>query len=119
MAHAHSLLAYQALSSGLNKLEVNHTVIANDLDQHWEVLAEPIQTVLRAHGFHDAYEQLKTFSQGKPVSKASIHAFIAQLALPEQEKARLLALTPSNYTGLAAKLASDTSRADNSADTLP
>ena len=102
---AHSVLAYQSLQAGLNKLSLNQAALQQDLAAHWEVIAEPIQTVLRAHGFHDAYEQLKSFSQGKAIDQQQIQEFIAGLSIPDSEKQRLAALTPDNYTGLAASLA--------------
>jgi adenylosuccinate lyase len=84
----------------------NRGRLAEDLEDNWEVLAEPIQTVMRAHGLTGAYEQLKDLTRGKDgISRATLHAFINGLALPEAEKKRLLALTPANYIGKAAELA--------------
>ena len=103
----YSVLAYQSLSKGLHKLKANETQITTDLQQHWEVLAEPIQTVLRAHGIADAYEQLKDFTRGERITQEAIADFIHALDIPDQSKARLLALTPGNYTGLAATLAKE------------
>jgi adenylosuccinate lyase len=106
VALGHTLLAYDSCLKGLNKLEANRERLAEDLDQNWEVLAEPIQTVMRRHGITGAYEQLKDLTRGKGgISRATLHAFIESLALPEAEKRRLLALTPATYIGKAAELA--------------
>ena len=100
------LLAYDSLSRGLDKLEVNQTKIASHLDTSWDVLAEPIQTVMRKFGIDDAYEQLKELTRGKGgIGQDSLHGFIAQLSIPDADKKRLLALTPANYIGLASELA--------------
>ena len=100
------LLAYDSLSRGLDKLEVNQTKIAAHLDASWDVLAEPIQTVMRKFGINDAYEQLKELTRGKGgIEPDSLHAFIRQLPIPDADKKRLLALTPANYIGLASELA--------------
>ncbi len=105
VALGHSLLGWENLARGMDKLEVNAQALADDLDAAWEVLAEPVQTVMRCHGLPDPYEQLKRFTQGKPMTRELMHSFIAALPLPEPDKARLLALTPATYTGLAEKLA--------------
>jgi adenylosuccinate lyase len=106
VALGHTLLAYDSCLKGLNKLEANRERLAEDLDQNWEVLAEPIQTVMRRFGVTGAYEQLKDLTRGKGgISRATLHAFIESLALPEAEKRRLLALTPATYIGKAAELA--------------
>ncbi|MGI9133534.1 MAG: adenylosuccinate lyase [Rhodoferax sp.] len=105
VALGYGVLAYQSLLAGLNKLEINADAIAQDLDQSWEVLAEPIQTVMRRFGLPQPYEQLKQFTRGAPMTRALMQGFIAKLALPEEEKQRLLALTPASYTGMAAELA--------------
>ncbi len=99
------LLAYQNLLKGLNKIEVNVKIIGDDLNNHWEVLAEAVQTVMRAEGIIDAYEQLKAFTRGKNVSQATLQQFIQQSQLSDSAKQRLLALTPQSYVGLAANLA--------------
>lgn len=104
VAIAHSYVALQATGRGLSVLEVNPVAIARDLDNAWEVLAEPIQTVMRRVGTPDAYERLKALTRGAGITKEAIQAFIAALALPEDDKQRLLALTPATYTGLAAQL---------------
>ena len=105
-ALGHTLLAWESCLRGLGKLEPNHVRIAADLDATWEVLAEPIQTVMRRHGITDAYEQLKTLTRGeRGMSRESLRTFITGLDIPEAEKARLLVLTPATYTGLAGTLA--------------
>ncbi len=81
------------------------TALAADLDQAWEVLAEPVQTVMRRHGLPDPYAQLKDFTRGRPMTRETMREFIAGLALPPAERERLLALTPADYTGMAASLA--------------
>ena len=100
----YSQLAYQAALKGLNKLIANEDVIRDDLDQHWEVLAEAIQTVMRRYGISDAYEQLKAYTRGERLDAARIKAFIDQLKIPDDAKARLQAMTPQTYTGLAVSL---------------
>jgi len=105
VALGHSVLAWDALLRGLDKLLVNPERLAEDLDAAWEVLAEPVQTVMRRHGLPNPYEQLKELTRGKAITEESMRAFIAGLNLPEADRQRLLALTPSNYTGLAATLA--------------
>lgn len=107
VALGYCLLAYDSLARGLDKLEVNNLKIASHLDAGWDVLAEPIQTVMRKYGIDDAYEQLKELTRGKGgIERESLHAFIAQLSIPEADKKLLLALTPASYTGLANQLAS-------------
>jgi adenylosuccinate lyase len=93
------------LATGLGKLELNESAIAADLDTAWEVLAEPIQTVMRRFGLPQPYEQLKAFTRGAPMTRELMQGFIARLDIPALEKQRLLALTPASYTGLAATLA--------------
>ena len=105
VALGYTVLAYQSLLTGLNKLEINHEALANDLDHAWEVLAEPIQTVMRRFGVEGAYEKLKEVTRGKTVNAADLHAMIRTLEIPEAEKQRLLALTPGTYVGKAAELA--------------
>ena len=108
VAFGYCVLAYDSLLRGLDKLEVNQAKIAAHLDASWDVLAEPIQTVMRKHGIDDAYEQLKELTRGKGgIERDSLHTFIAQLAIPEDDKERLLALTPASYIGLASRLAAD------------
>ena len=105
VALGYAVLAYQSLATGLGKLEINETAIAKDLDASWEVLAEPIQTVMRRFGLPEPYEQLKEFTRGAPMTRELMQGFIARLAIPDAEKTRLLAMTPGSYTGLAAELA--------------
>ena len=101
----YAVLGLDSLARGLDKLEVHRDALAADLDGAWEVLAEAVQTVMRRHGLPEPYEQLKAFTRGAPMTPALMHGFIDRLALPDDEKARLLALTPATYTGLAATLA--------------
>jgi len=105
VALGYAVLAYQSLATGLNKLELNEQALAADLDASWEVLAEPVQTVMRRFGLPEPYEQLKAFTRGAPMTRELMQGFIARLAIPEPEKARLLAMTPGSYTGMAAALA--------------
>ena len=105
VAMGYTLLACDSLARGLDKLEVNEAALAADLDKAWEVLAEPVQTVMRRHGLPDPYNQLKQFTRGQPITRELMQGFIQGLALPEADKQRLLALTPASYTGLAAELA--------------
>lgn len=105
VALGYATLAYHSLGIGLAKLELNEEALAADLDAAWEVLAEPIQTVMRRYGVHGAYEKLKEVTRGKTVAAADLHALIRSLAIPDAEKDRLLAMTPASYTGKAADLA--------------
>jgi adenylosuccinate lyase len=105
VALGYAQLGYDSLLRGLGKLELNETALADDLDDAWEVLAEPIQTVMRRFGLPEPYEQLKAFTRGQPMTRALMQGFIANLALPQAEKDRLLAMTPGSYTGKAAELA--------------
>ncbi len=105
VALGYVVLGLDSLSRGLGKLEVNREALAADLDGAWEVMAEAIQTVMRRHGLPEPYEQLKAFTRGQPMTRELMLGFIAKLALPEDEKTRLLAMTPASYTGLAASLA--------------
>jgi adenylosuccinate lyase len=105
VALGHAVLAYQALSTGLNKLEINNEALQADLNRSWEVLAEPIQTVMRRYGVAGAYEQLKDVTLGLSVQPEALHQLIAQLNIPDEDKQRLLALTPASYTGKASELA--------------
>ena len=97
----YALIAYQATMKGVSKLEVNEANLANELDHNWEVLAEPIQTVMRRYGIEKPYEKLKELTRGKRVDAAGMQAFIDSLDLPEDEKVRLKAMTPGNYIGRA------------------
>ena len=105
VALGYAVLAYQSLLTGMNKLEINQQALADDLDNAWEVLAEPIQTVMRRFGLPQPYEQLKKFTRGQAMTRELMQGFIAGLSLPQEEKDRLLALTPAAYLGKAAELA--------------
>ena len=105
VALGYAVLAYQSLATGLGKLEINEAAIADDLDSAWEVLAEPIQTVMRRFGLPQPYEQLKKFTRGEPMTRELMQGFIANLDIPASEKERLLDMTPGSYTGKAAELA--------------
>nr|WP_294840970.1 adenylosuccinate lyase [uncultured Methylotenera sp.] len=105
VAFGYTLLGYDSCLRGLNKLEVNPVRLDEDLNNSWEVLAEPIQTVMRRYGIENPYEQLKELTRGKGgINQASLHAFISELAIPAEAKQALLALTPASYTGKAAEL---------------
>ena len=104
-AFGHTLIALDSLARGLAKLSVNPDRIAADLDASWEVLAEAVQTVMRRYGLPEPYEQLKALTRGQGMTRESMREFIGGLALPDDAKARLLALTPASYIGLAETLA--------------
>ncbi|HEX5755296.1 MAG TPA: adenylosuccinate lyase [Arenimonas sp.] len=103
----HSVVALDALLRGLGKLSANPERLKADLDASWEVLAEPVQTVMRRHGLPNPYEQLKALTRGHGITEAAMREFVAGLELPQAAKDRLLALTPDAYIGLAEKLAKD------------
>jgi adenylosuccinate lyase len=106
VALGHTLLGYDSCLRGIDKLDADRGRIAADLDASWEVLAEPIQTVMRRHGVADAYEKLKALTRGKEgITRETLHAFIRGLAIPDADKQRLLQLTPATYIGKAAELA--------------
>ncbi len=105
VALGHAVLAYRSLSLGLSKLELNQEALEADLNQAWEVLAEPIQTVMRRYGVPQAYEKLKDVTRGRSVTPEALHALVRELDIPDAEKQRLLALTPAGYIGMAAELA--------------
>ncbi len=105
VAIGYAVLAYQSLATGLGKLELNREALAADLDTSWEVLAEPIQTVMRRYGVQGAYEKLKEVTRGQTVTAEDLHRLIRSLEIPEADKQRLLAMTPGSYTGKAAELA--------------
>jgi adenylosuccinate lyase len=105
VALGYAVLAYNSLCIGLNKLELNDEALADDLNHSWEVLAEPIQTVMRRYGVHGAYEKLKEVTRGKSVRSEDLHGLIRSLEIPESEKERLLVMTPGSYVGMAAELA--------------
>lgn len=97
----YAIIAYQSTLKGLNKLEVNHEFLLEELNRNWEVLAEPIQTVMRRYGIEKPYEKLKELTRGKRVDAQGMQQFIESLDIPEAEKARLKQLTPANYIGYA------------------
>ena len=105
VALGYSLLAYDSTLRGLNKLEANPERLAEDLDSAWEVLAEPVQTVMRRFSVPNPYEQLKDLTRGKGISRDDLRRFIAALPIPEADRARLLEMTPASYIGMAAELA--------------
>lgn len=105
VAFGYCAVAYSSCLRGLGKLELNAAVIDADIDTCWEVLAEPVQTVMRRYGLPEPYEQLKQLTRGKGITQAALNQFITGLDLPDDVKTRLLALTPRSYTGLAASLA--------------
>ncbi len=105
VAFAHSLLAYQSTSKGLEKSSPNSEVIKTDLNQHWEILGEAVQTLMRRYGIDEPYEKLKRFTRGKKIDKTLLQQFIAELALPDNVKTELMQLTPQTYIGLASVLA--------------
>lgn len=108
LAFGYSIQAIEQTIGGLKKVAVNTEKISSDLDSKWEVLAEPIQTVLRKYGIPDAYNQLKELTRGKNISKESIQEFIKSLdVISDEDKSTLLALTPSGYIGLASKIVED------------
>ncbi|CAO2839964.1 unnamed protein product [Amaranthus hypochondriacus] len=109
----HSLLAYRSTLQGIGKLQVNQVRLDEDLDHSWEVLAEPIQTVMRRYGVPEPYEKLKEFTRGKAVTQESMREFVQGLDLPENAKANLLKLTPHTYIGAAAELAKTVDAAVN------
>ena len=101
----YALIAYDACLRGLGKLELNAANLDADLNATWEVLAEPVQTVMRRYGIENPYEQLKELTRGKGITREALQEFIQTLAIPEAEKARLMQMTPANYIGIAAQLA--------------
>ncbi|MGC9562050.1 MAG: adenylosuccinate lyase [Brachymonas sp.] len=105
VALGYAILGQQSLLTGMGKLQINEERIAEDLDHAWEVLAEPIQTVMRRYGVQGAYEKLKAVTRGKTVHPEDLHALIRGLEIPESEKERLLEMTPATYVGKAAELA--------------
>jgi adenylosuccinate lyase len=113
VALGHGLLAYDSLQRGLDKLEPDVRRLAEDLDAAWEVLAEPVQTVMRRHGLPNPYEQLKELTRGKAITRDILRQFIAGLPLPQAERDRLLELSPGAYTGKAAELARRIGTADD------
>ncbi len=104
---AHTSIAIQATLKGISKLEINTAVIEADLDANWEVLAEPVQTVMRRYGIEKPYEKLKELTRGTRIDAAGMQAFIETLEIPDEAKQELIKLTPRSYTGYAEKLAAD------------
>ena len=102
VAFGYCLLAYESALKGIGKLEVNSPRIAADLDASWEVLAEPIQTVMRRYGIAEPYEKLKALTRGQAITRETLSAFVSGLDMPEEARQALLALTPANYIGNAA-----------------
>ena len=102
----YALVAVRSTLKGLGKLQLNEERLADDLDHNWEVLAEPIQTVMRKIGMANPYERLKELTRGRRVTAEIMKEFVSGLELPETDKARLLAMTPATYVGMAEKLAS-------------
>jgi adenylosuccinate lyase len=101
----YSMIAYASLDKGLGKLEINQQRLQEDLDNCWEVLAEPIQTVMRRYGIERPYEKLKALTRGNAIDQATIEAFVKGLDMPDQAKADLIAMLPSTYTGNAVQQA--------------
>ena len=104
VALGHSYLALKNIKKGLSRITINKITMASELDNHWEVLAEAVQTILRKSGKQDAYEQLKALTRGQSINAASMAEFVAGLKISEDDKQTLLSLTPTNYTGIADKL---------------
>jgi adenylosuccinate lyase len=105
VAFGYSLLAYEACLRGLGKLETNPERLNEDLDNCWEVLAEPVQTVMRRFGVPNPYEQLKELTRGKGISREALQTFVSGLAIPDDAKQLLLDMTPASYIGKAVELA--------------
>jgi adenylosuccinate lyase len=110
VAMAHIVIAGESALKGLTKLVPNRERMADDLEANWEVMAEPIQTIMRRYGIANPYEKLKEFTRGQRVDKKAIHEFISQLDLPDEAKVRLLELTPATYVGNAAELVGELNR---------
>jgi adenylosuccinate lyase len=104
-ALGHTVIGFDACRRGIAKLELDRAALDADLDQAWEVLAEPVQTVMRRYGIADSYEALKALTRGVRIDRAALAAFLDTLAIPEAERARLKALTPRSYIGAAMTLA--------------
>jgi len=104
---AHSLIGFKSLQKGVSKLEINEAKLLADLDANWEVLAEPVQTVMRRYGIEKPYEKLKELTRGQGINQASMRTFITALEIPADAKEELLKMTPASYTGCAEQLAND------------
>jgi adenylosuccinate lyase len=105
VAFGYSLVGFEACLRGLRKLEVNEAKLRADLEEAWEVLAEPVQTVMRRYGVSNPYEQLKALTRGKGITREALHEFVRGLAIPAEARDALLALTPADYVGKAGELA--------------
>jgi adenylosuccinate lyase len=104
---AYSAIAYEATLKGLGKLQLNEKRLADDLDNSWEVLAEPIQTVMRRYGIAEPYEKLKALTRGQAMTREVLQQFIETLDIPAEAKSLLMAMTPASYIGNAAAQAAD------------
>jgi len=104
-AFGYSIIACKSTLKGISKLKINRENIAADLDNAWEVLAEPIQTVMRKVGIEEPYEKLKAITRGQKVTQKTICDFLESLELPDNDKKRLLTMAPSSYTGIANEIA--------------
>ena len=111
VALGHCLIACASLAKGLGKLEVDRERLNSDLERSWEVLAEPVQTLMRRHGVPDAYDRLKALTRGAAIDATQLAGFVAGLEIPDAAKAQLLDLTPDTYTGIATLLAEEALRA--------
>ncbi len=100
----YSMIAYRSTLKGLGKLKLNEHKLAADLDSAWEVLAEPIQTVMRKAGIDKPYEKLKELTRGQTIDRDTIHAFVESLELADEDKERLLEMSPASYTSMAAEI---------------
>ena len=103
----YSMIAFTSLRKGMSKLQLNRERLGEDLNSSWEVLAEPIQTVMRRYAIEEPYEKLKALTRGNVMDQATIQAFIDTLEIPEQAKAELKAMTPASYIGNAVQQAKD------------
>ena len=101
---AYSLLSYKSTLKGLRKLEINPSALEEDLNRSWEILAEPIQTIMRRHGVEEPYEKLKELTRGQSLKQESIEQMLETLDIPESARTLIRELTPMNYTGLASEL---------------
>jgi adenylosuccinate lyase len=104
VALGHSYLALQNILKGLSRITIHKLKMTNELNNHWEVLGEAVQTILRKSGKQDAYEQLKTLTQGQSINAKSMAEFVSGLKISDEDKRTLLELTPENYIGLSSKL---------------
>jgi adenylosuccinate lyase len=103
----YSMIAFASLNKGMSKLQLNEERLADDLNSSWEVLAEPIQTVMRRYGIEEPYEKLKALTRGNVMDQSTIQTFIDSLEIPEQAKTELKSMTPSSYIGNATQQAND------------